>query len=174
MRSLVELFSKPRAQAPTTRHTPSGCCPHRIWRTIGDWFPITSKRRRPTRVFPLSSDTTCTLHESEMKTDCTKKYTRGARANFRKYWRVMRNQVQTWEELETYSTVVEYIQFRQTRKFKHLASNVHEPFLTYFDQLCWAAVTDRVKQGSINCRELKLHTDYSKILVNTSRYLKRN
>lgn len=30
MRSLVVLFSNPRAHAPTTKQTPSGCCPHRI------------------------------------------------------------------------------------------------------------------------------------------------
>ncbi len=37
----VELSGKPRQQAPTTRHTPSGRAPQRAWRTCGQaWEPV--------------------------------------------------------------------------------------------------------------------------------------
>lgn len=46
---------KPRAQVPTTRHTPSGFCPCRICRTIGLAWPMqSSTSREVTCLLPLT------------------------------------------------------------------------------------------------------------------------
>jgi len=52
----VEFSGKPREHVPTTRQTPSGFWPHRIWRTMGLAFPMQSIRRRDVscRVLPSS------------------------------------------------------------------------------------------------------------------------
>mmetsp|Transcript_57321 Transcript_57321/g.115046 ORF Transcript_57321/g.115046 Transcript_57321/m.115046 type:complete len:221 (+) Transcript_57321:245-907(+) len=51
---------KPLAHVPTTRHTPSGLCPSRTWRTMGLAWPMASITSRE-RSSPLSVRNTATL-----------------------------------------------------------------------------------------------------------------